>query len=495
MIHYTCPQCGEDLESPDCLIGQSETCPGCQTAVDVPAGDVPAESIEPPAPPSAETSTEDLTPPPAEPPVEPQTQAEDVPQEDEPEFDLTPETQDEAPEPPPAPFAPQDTQDTAEPPTPPPAPFEIREPPAEEALDESEPADDDDDDISLGIFDDAPNAEAEIQAEEEAKKQQAQAVTQQKDNAVPDALTESDETPAMPPPSPPQSDPSWGILDHAKAAQNEVSEEDKADVAAYATGPQQPETSDDEVSEEDTVRQIDVAAMAERAQQQQPMAAGAPQMPAAGVFIPGIGATDDPPAAAAPPQQGKPQAESQDTPAATADERAKPPMPLLLLGGLLALVGVLAAALVVALGLIRSGTLPAESYPFLEGLLAYRPMILLGVNAALLLLTGTGFILMRRYAKIIGWFWSVQVFVVLGVEIYLRLEAGTATVEDILQLAPLALIAGSAFLALLTAIVLFAFGNRFVRTGKQAGKVKVLSQDTQPPQQSPPGPPPMPSQD
>jgi hypothetical protein len=486
MIHYSCPQCGEDLESPDCLIGQSETCPGCQTAVEVPPGDVPAEAldaVELPAPPPVETSTEDLTPPPAEPPVEPQTQPEDLPLEDEPAINLTPETQDQTPAPPPAPFAPQEP---------------VADEPAETADEEIDFGDDDD--ISLGIFDDAPNAEAEIRAEEEAKKQQAQADAQQDEPAMTETQDESDDdAPAMPPPSPPQSDPSWGILDHAKAAANEVSEEDKADVAAYATGPQQPEADDDEVSEEDTVRQIDVAAMAERAQQQHPMAAGAPQMPAAGVFIPGIGAADDPPGTPAPPQQGKPQAaESQDN-TETAGQRTKAPMPLLLLGGLMALVGVLVAALVVVLGLIRGNVLPAENYTFLEGLLAYRPMILLGVNAALLLLTGAGFILMRRYAKIIGGFWSLQVFIVLAVEIYLRLNAGTARLEDILQPAPLGLVAGSAFLALLTAIVLFAYGNRFVQTGKQTGKVKVLSKDTQPPQQqppqqSPPGPPSLPGQ-
>lgn len=419
MIHFTCPQCSEELESPDCLVGEQETCPACKTAVQVPPPDIapPAETqAVPPAPFAPDAPADvDVTPPPTDEPIEPETQtpaASDAPAEP-------------AAESPPAPFA------------------------AQEPVDLPEPQPRDDDDISLGIFDDAPNAEADIQADMQSD---AQRQTTQPQPDQPEPTEQADDD--MPPPSAPQVNEHWGILDHAKAAETEVTEDDRADVSSFAIGPQDEEPEDDDVSEEDTVTQIDIAALTAAAQPQAtPSAPAAVQNPSAGVFIPGM--PTDEPTPGDPPVQGPPK------PAKTRSVRPLAPKPLLLLGGLEVLVGVLASAIVVILGLIRGGVLPIENYTFLEGLLAYRPMILVGVNAALLLLAGVGCMLMRRYAKIIGWFWIIQIIVVLGVEIYLRLQAGTTTLEQILQPAPLGLISGSLFLALLSGAALFAYGNRF----------------------------------
>jgi hypothetical protein len=520
------------MESPDCLIGETETCPACGTAVAVPPQQQePAPVPEEPSVPFAADESG--------PPVPFPQDAEDAAQSPADTADLDLQTDDisaedtEVAEPaePPAPFAadesgppvpfPQDAEDAAQSPADtadldlqtddisaedtkvaepaePPAPFAAdQDEPSPAAVTEPETPGQDDDDIDLGIFGDAPSAETEIEEEEKAAAASSTSPATQDASSMPPASPPQKADDDMPPPSPVQTQPDWGILDHAKAAEGEVSEDDHADVGAYAIGPQEePAPADDEVSEEDTVQQIDIGKLAAGAGMQPP---AAPAGNDDGMFIPGLDGSDDSQAQSPPPPTGQaaatdvfvpgmPTDEELNKPSTPASDQLPPPTPtttetpvqasakvkvlvpkpLFVLGGLDVLVGVLLAAVVVILGLIRGGVLSPDSYSMLNGLGEIRSMGMIAFNAAMLLLTGSGLMLLRRYGKLIGWFWVLAVFIILGVEIFLRLQAGSASVDDILQPKPLALIGGSILLAAMNACALFAYSRRFNRKPAQS---------------------------
>ncbi|MBS3822187.1 MAG: hypothetical protein KGY81_10540, partial [Phycisphaerae bacterium] len=206
MIHYTCPRCGESMESPNCLVGETEDCPRCAANVVVPAPPDEAPEAARPAPPAS--GEPEIPTPPAAP--EPK-----------------------APAPPAAP----------EPGAPAPPTVEAPAPPVEQQAD-------DEPEIDLGVFGEAPSAEDELDEEADAPT----ATAESQEATMPPPSPPQKPAGAMPPPSPVQTQPDWGILDHAKAAEGEVSEEDNADVAAYAIGPQEAEADEEdaEVSEERT---------------------------------------------------------------------------------------------------------------------------------------------------------------------------------------------------------------------------------------------------
>jgi len=59
MIQYKCPSCGEEIESPDSLMGLEEKCPGCGAAVAVPSPEA-ANPTAPPAPPPSDVELIEL---------------------------------------------------------------------------------------------------------------------------------------------------------------------------------------------------------------------------------------------------------------------------------------------------------------------------------------------------------------------------------------------------------------------------------------------------
>ena len=54
-IEFVCPHCGQNLNGPEDLAGQTIDCPVCQKSFEIPGGiiEVPKEKMVPPPPPPA----------------------------------------------------------------------------------------------------------------------------------------------------------------------------------------------------------------------------------------------------------------------------------------------------------------------------------------------------------------------------------------------------------------------------------------------------------